>query len=350
VKLRFDERSGDIFGDDAPWSAIAAHVRDTATDAERLRVQEWVADRPERSELLKTFTAAVTQVQQHRDHQIDAQWKRYLAARAAMPIGAASRNMPSKTAAAKRSRIGGPSGLQRVRWSAAALVLVAMTVVGWNAKIFRMNRRVTTVPLIYTTANGQRATITLSDSSTIALDVASRLEIPADYAAGNRTVRLIGRGLFTVRHHGSVPFTVLTGPEVVRVLGTSFVVRRYATDEQTIIAVRDGKVAVRSFVVAAARQFTSDPTGHGRIGPADPTQFSFATGLLVLDGVPFPQAIRELNRWYDVDIRLGDPILATQRVAGEYAAGSLTDLSDILAGTFNVRVVRTGRILTLYPR
>ena len=44
---------------------------------------------------------------------------------------------------------------------------------------------------------------------------------------GNHTVRLIGAGLFTVSHHDGAPFTVIAGATVARVLGTSFVVRRY---------------------------------------------------------------------------------------------------------------------------
>ncbi|HXC24982.1 MAG TPA: FecR domain-containing protein, partial [Gemmatimonadaceae bacterium] len=67
-------------------------------------------------------------------------------------------------------------------------------------------------------------------------------------------------------------------------------------------------------------------------------------------GLPLPAAIVELDRWFDADIRLGDPMLEKQRIKGEFAAGSLADLSAILELTYNVRVVRDGRVLTLYPR
>jgi ferric-dicitrate binding protein FerR (iron transport regulator) len=242
--------------------------------------------------------------------------------------------------------------LRRGMWpSVAALVMaVLVTVISWNAGVSHVTQKMARSTIVYTTANGQRANITMPDGSTVMLNVASRLEVPADYGTGHHTVRLVGEGLFTILRHTGMPFTVLAGSATVRVLGTSFLVRRYTTDSMTTVAVRDGKVAVRSVVLAAAQQVAVGPTGVGRVQSVDPTQFGFATGVLTLNGMLFPNAIAVLDRWYDADIRLGDPVLARRRVAGEYAVGSLEELSDILAGTFNVRVVRNGRVLTLFPR
>jgi ferric-dicitrate binding protein FerR (iron transport regulator) len=61
-------------------------------------------------------------------------------------------------------------------------------------------------------------------------------------------------------------------------------------------------------------------------------------------------AIPELNRWYDADVRLADPSLASQPVEGNVSAGSLSDLANILELSLDIRVVRAGRVLTLYPR
>ena len=237
-------------------------------------------------------------------------------------------------------------------WSAAAvLALIAtVTVLGWRAGASHIRERVAQSTLTYTTGNGQRANITLPDGSTASLNVASRLEVPTDYVTGNRTVRLTGEALFSVAHHAGMPFTVIAGGATAQVLGTSFLVRHYTSDTTTTVAVRTGKVAVRAVVLTAARQVVIGLTGAMREQLADAAQFSFTTGVLTLEGVRFPAAIPELDRWYDADIRLGDSAVATQKVTGEFAAGSLADLTDILAGSFNVRVVRSGQVLTLYSR
>lgn len=232
----------------------------------------------------------------------------------------------------------------------AAVLLCAIGVTAlWHRTVSHassISRSTTT----YATANGERANITLPDGSMAMLNVASRLEVPGDYAAGNHTVRLTGEALFTVTHHTGTPFTVTSGPLTTRVLGTSFLVRHYATDTTTQVAVRDGKVAVRSIVLPASRQFSMDGHGAIRVQPADPSQFSFATGTLVLNGVTLADAIPELDRWYDADIRVGDAALGTRRLTVECAAGSLADLAAILEWTFNMRVVRHGRMLTLYQK
>ncbi|HXC26062.1 MAG TPA: FecR domain-containing protein, partial [Gemmatimonadaceae bacterium] len=117
---------------------------------------------------------------------------------------------------------------------------------GWNAGVRQLTRREAAAASIYTTGNAQRANITLPDGSTVALNVASRLEVPADYMTGDHTVHLVGEGLFTVVRHESTPFAVEAGTTTTRVLGTRFVVRHYPSDSATMVAVQDGKVAVRS--------------------------------------------------------------------------------------------------------
>jgi transmembrane sensor len=205
--------------------------------------------------------------------------------------------------------------------------------------------------LRYAVANGKQSTITLPDGSQVLLNAASSLEVPVDYDRGNRTIRLVGEALFTVAHHSGSPFTVVAGPSKTQVLGTRFSVRYYPEDSAAVVAVQDGKVSVQSQVLTAMQQLVVNSRGiASQIYPANPARFSFASGLLVLDNVPLSEAIAELNRWFDVDLRLGDPSLGkTILVAGSFQSGSVTDLMGLLQETFNVRVVRNGKTLTIYP-
>lgn len=240
---------------------------------------------------------------------------------------------------------------RHARWLQAAASVAAAAVLGvagWRGLVSRAADHGSAT--VYRTTNGQRTIVTLPDGGLVSLNVASRLDVPNDYAAGHRTVRLEGEALFTVAHDGRAPFTVVAGTSTTRVLGTRFVVRRYRTDDRTLVAVRDGKVAVQSTVLAAGQEADVRADGAIRIMPADPSRFTFAAGTLTFNGLPLADAIVELDRWYDADIRLGDPSMGTQRMHGEFAAGSLDNLAAILDLTFNVRVVRTGRTLTLYRK
>ena len=229
-----------------------------------------------------------------------------------------------------------------------AVVAVFGGILVWHARGAHAHASVAVTT--YATTNAQRANITLPDGNTVSLNVASRLDVPVDYPSGNHTVRLTGEALFTVTHHDATPFVVEAGAVATRVLGTSFAVRHYRTDTTTTIAVRDGKVTVQSAVLTPNREMEVDRTGIVSVRPTSAGRFSFATGTLRLPGMSLREAIPDLNRWYDADIRLGDPALAIQRIQGKVTTGSLSELADMLALTFDVRVVRDGRVLTLYPK
>lgn len=205
-------------------------------------------------------------------------------------------------------------------------------------------------PMVYATHLGQRSSFVLPDGSLVSLNVASRLEVPADFARGNHTVRLSGEAIFRVRHDASAPFVVQTARTSARVLGTSFLVRQYDTDSAATVAVRDGRVGVRSVVLSANQQVAVGARGVGPVQSASASAFTFATGVLTFDGVTLAQAIPDLDRWYDVDLRLGDPALARLTPAGGFTAGSPADLSALLTMMFPVRVERHGRVLTLYSK
>jgi ferric-dicitrate binding protein FerR (iron transport regulator) len=84
---------------------------------------------------------------------------------------------------------------------------------------------------------------------------------------------------------------------------------------------------------------------------ADPTQFTFATGVLTMNGVTLKDAIPDLDRWYSVDIRLGDSALAHKRIFGGFTSGSSSDMIMLLQLLFEqMRVVRDGRVITLYSK
>jgi ferric-dicitrate binding protein FerR (iron transport regulator) len=167
---------------------------------------------------------------------------------------------------------------------------------------------------------------------------------------GNHTVRLTGEALFTVTHHDGAPLTVIAGPVTARVLGTDFLVRHYTSDTVATVAVRNGKVSVGQTILTAQQQLTMNAAGVPRLQPVSAGVFGFTTGVLTLNVIPLPEAIVELDRWYDVDIRIGDAELATQGIGGRFTAGSLVDLTTILELTLPVRVVREGRVLTLYAK
>jgi ferric-dicitrate binding protein FerR (iron transport regulator) len=237
--------------------------------------------------------------------------------------------------------------LSRVLFVAACVVVVFALGISYRA--FH-NVAASGMMTSYVTGNGQRAKIKLADNVTVVLGVASRLDVPPDYSSGHHVLHLTGEALFSVDHHTTHPLVIITRTSTTRVLGTSFLVREYATDSMAQVAVRTGKVSFGATVVSAAQAASMNHQGHVWLHAADPAQFAFESGKLVLNDVSLANAIVELNRTYDVDMRLGDSTLASRGVSGIFGPLSPAELADILELTFNVRVVRDGRVLTLFTR
>lgn len=351
---------------------IAAYLAGGGTPDERAVMQAWIAESAERTRELERLER-VWRVAEGTALPVDVETIWNAVARrigdegsatravgrgdhAGLPEQAVVRQPGGEVAAAGRTRpmVGSAllsrSPMRRVGYAIGAFaVLAAVGVTGYiteNRTVGSNVRSVTT----YATGNGQRAKITLADGTVVSLNVASRLEIMTDFGGARREVRLNGEAYFDVSHHEGAPFTVVAGNATARVLGTSLVVRHYATDRTTLVAVRTGRVAVQSAVLHATQRVTVSPDGALVRGVADSSVYGFTTGTLSLEPMPITNAIVELDRWYDADIQLGDPALASLGMGGKFAAGSLTDLATYLEGTLPVRAVRDGRRLTLYPR
>lgn len=304
-------------------------------------VKQWLANFPDHSEAvlsLRTMWAG----QQVPSWYAQERWQ------------AIAENLPDRVDAVLPSRSG--SIWSHIKQThafiaiASAFILAAVGIAGWQitARSTTIAGIQSTQASLYSTPNGERATITLPDGSRVTLNVGSRLEVPSTFGAGTRTVRLSGEAVFHVAHAQGTPFVVVAGPSTTRVLGTRFLVRHYATDSSAIILVESGRVAVGETVLGAQQQASISTSRMVTMHPLESERLRFVDGVLEFDGASLVAIIPDLNRWYNADIRLGDQELASRIVVGGFPSGSLTDLVSALEWAFNVRVVRNGQILTLY--
>jgi len=97
----------------------------------------------------------------------------------------------------------------------------------------------------FKTANGEKKTIILSDSTKISLNVASELRVDKGFGKENRNVYLTGEALFDVTHNESLPFVVHTDKYKVKDLGTVFDVKVYPGDKQSETSLIRGKVEIQ---------------------------------------------------------------------------------------------------------
>jgi len=256
-----------------------------------------------------------------------------------------------------RAGMGGPAswnsvafGTQTLRRLVTGLAIAAVGVIA--VSVTRHASPPSSVPAArrYATGAGELAIVRLADGSRVTLSVGSQLDVPADYAQGNRTLTLNGEAQFQVVAAAGAPFIVKSGTVTTQVLGTTFVVRHYSGDGTTTVAVRDGKVALGATVLSARQQVVVGPGITPVVSPVDDARFAFTDGVLALDNVALRHAIPDLHRWYGADVRLGDSLVARNVVTGRFKGGAPANLKSILELTFDARVVQQGKTLILYSR
>lgn len=244
-----------------------------------------------------------------------------------------------------------------VRWGSYALAVLVVALLSAPA-VREIRRRL--VPAAqptpikeYRTTAGERARIPLPDGSSVVLAPQSRIRFATDFgASSNRAVTLEGQGLFTVVHVAGAPFTVQTGNVATRVLGTSFAVRRYATDSAVQVIVAQGRVAVEGVVLGTGDLATATASDHVNVtrGTDVSNQLAWSEGQLVFERVPLRDVIPELERWYGLTVTVADPQLLDRRIMTTIGPQSATRAVELVALSALGRAEIRGRRVTIYSR
>jgi transmembrane sensor len=192
---------------------------------------------------------------------------------------------------------------------------------------------------VYASAIGVRRQVRLPDGSTMALDAASRVAI-----AFRRDARRLdlaqGAARFDVQHDAARPFTVVTSDARMTALGTNFAVDRGAG----ISALRVFRGRVRlsapgaAAVVVGGGGWARIQDGRITIGRFDAARYhGWQDDWLEGDAMRLDAALAQLSRYSAQPIRVADPRLAAEPLAGRFRLdtprrsamqiGALLDLS-----------------------
>jgi ferric-dicitrate binding protein FerR (iron transport regulator) len=158
------------------------------------------------------------------------------------------------------------------------------------------------------TPRGGQYQLTLSDGSVVWLNAASSLRFPANFTGNQRTVQLTGEAYFEVKPDAVRPFTVEVGDLRVAVTGTRFNVNAYPDENGILTTLAEGSVNVASNGVSkalkAGQEILSEPDGKLKsVKTADlEAALGWKEGQFVFNGADVPSIMRQISRWYDVDV------------------------------------------------
>lgn len=162
---------------------------------------------------------------------------------------------------------------------------------------------------VETTRYGCTRAVVLPDGTEVMLSSNSRLSYPSRFTGATRIVTLKGEAYFSVAKDRQHPFIVRSGDIITKVIGTQFCVRNYTKEQLQVILV-EGKVALSD--VNGKRHIEMSPgqsavwNGDDEFTVADnvdtQSALSWKDGYLYFDDVTFGDMMREIGRWYNVDV------------------------------------------------
>jgi transmembrane sensor len=209
------------------------------------------------------------------------------------------------------------------------------------------------------TGVGEQRTIDLADGSQVVLGAASTLRLAPGFGSTSREVFLEGQAFLRVRHDSTMPFVVNAGGTRAIDLGTAFEVRAYP-DEDVRVAVTEGVVEVRrdsgmldSAVLQPGDIAEVPLTGATVVKRQQNVErlLGWTRGELVFEDAPLSSVARELERWFDVEVRIDDEALGALRWSGTPKIGESLDvileLIETALQSKGVRAERSGNVITL---
>ncbi len=158
-----------------------------------------------------------------------------------------------------------------------------------------------------TTSKGRQYGLVLADGSKVWLNAASSITFPTAFEGNERRVTIMGEVYFEIAHQDQMPFVVQKGDARVEVLGTHFNVNSYDDENFISVTLLEGLVKVKkandiSFM-KPGQQAQLQQHRIKLINNADvKSVMAWKNGFFDFDGTDIGSLMRQLSRWYDVDV------------------------------------------------
>jgi ferric-dicitrate binding protein FerR (iron transport regulator) len=159
--------------------------------------------------------------------------------------------------------------------------------------------------------------LTLSDGTKVWLNSESSLKYPIAFNGNSREVEITGEAYFEVKHNSKQPFKVhLPNGSIVEDIGTSFNVNAYTDEADIKTTLIEGSVRIsygspdhpitKSQILKPGEQSVinrSSPDHQITRSPNIDEVMAWKNGRFSFDGADIKTIMRQISRWYDVDVQ-----------------------------------------------
>lgn len=196
-----------------------------------------------------------------------------------------------------------------------------------------------------TTPRGGQYKLKLPDGTQVWLNASSSITYPTAFPGKTREVSITGEAYFEVAKNPAKPFTVKTYKDEITVKGTSFNVNSYRDEPDIKTSLLEGLVEINhATLLKPGYAYTG-----GKVIPADlDKELAWKNGVFNFHHVKLEDAMRQIARWYDVEVRYEGSTVEDIELGGEI--GRNLTLQQLLNGLQDkeTHFRLEGKVLTVY--
>ena len=244
-------------------------------------------------------------------------------------------------------------------WSVAAVAIVLLGLITVTA-YWQGSRQIQSnfSDIVVEAPLGSKTKLTLPDGSTVWLNAGSKMVYSQGFGVSDRRLAFQGEGYFEVEKNDEMPFLVQTHDVNVTVVGTKFNFRNYPEDEEAVVELLEGKVALENQLKEEAVRYLSPNEKmvlHKATGEMDITSTKvkeatlWTENILLFDEDLLPDIVRELERSYHVQIEIDNEDLKQTRFYGQFnqLEQNIYDVLDMLSETGKLKYHEEGKVIYL---
>lgn len=244
-------------------------------------------------------------------------------------------------------------------WSVAAVAIVLLGLITVTA-YWQGSRQIQSnfSDIVVEAPLGSKTKLTLPDGSTVWLNAGSKMVYSQGFGVSDRRLAFQGEGYFEVEKNDEMPFLVQTHDVNVTVVGTKFNFRNYPEDEEAVVELLEGKVALENQLKEETVRYLSPnekmvlhkATGEMDITSAKVKEATLWTeNILLFDEDLLPDIVRELERSYHVQIEIENEDLKQTRFYGQFnqLEQNIYDVLDMLSETGKLKYHEEGKVIYL---
>lgn len=226
---------------------------------------------------------------------------------------------------------------RRLIWVSTVAASIALLAIFWNSVNFQdTSNSPNEIKLVERSADkGTKYSTVLPDGSKIKLNAESTLRYPEQFVHDKREVYLNGEAFFEVKRDESKPFVIHSGDLKTTVLGTSFNVKAFTSEENIEVAVVSGLVRVTtknglSFNVEPENMAVYKKSSQSlkKVKYDNKKVLGWKDGILYFSHEPLKEVFKKLESWYGVELKVSENIHTEDPYSGEFHNETLKNVLE----------------------